>query len=166
MKTFIFSLVFSISLFAAQNAKNLDILKMNNKFNGLILVTTDNNWKNKWETSSDEIPKFNETKKIKKGQHLSILTFFSNPKVNQSVADIICDIQLVKPNGEYEVNEKNVTCFKGTLKGPTHNVYLAGPVLEFVGEKSDPKGKWVINITLKDNIGNASVSLKSSFELK
>ncbi len=95
-----------------------------------------------------------------------MLTFFANPKLTEKgVADVTCDIDVVKPDGTSSVHQVDAVCFRGDLGGPATNVYLSAPILNFVGEPNDPAGKWLVHITLKDNIRRVSLPLKTSFTL-
>ena len=136
------------------------------RFGGWLVVTSDSDWQAKWETSPDTVPRFTEAKTVARGKTIFILTFFGNPKLTESgEADVTCDIDVVKPNGTSSVHQVDVVCFRGALRGPTTNVYLSAPILNFVGESNDPIGKWSVRVTLKDNIRHVSLPLKTSFTL-
>lgn len=143
-----------------------DARKMQNGFGGWLLVTSDNDWQAKWETQPDTTPHFSQAENITKGEPVYVLTFFSNPGLDdQGAADISCDIDLHKPDGSASFEENDATCFKGALKGEPGYLYLSAPVIKFIGEQNDPDGTWQVNITLKDNIGHTSLPLKTSFIL-
>jgi hypothetical protein len=69
-------------------------------FGGSVLVTSDADWREKWNTPAETVPEFKEAKSIPRGKHIFVLTFFANPQLsNESSADITCDINIVKPDG-------------------------------------------------------------------
>ena len=57
-------------------------------------------------------------------------------------------------------------CFKGEIKGSTYNIYLAEPVMNFIGEPTDPIGMWTVEVTLKDNIRKVVLPMKTTFTLE
>jgi hypothetical protein len=135
-------------------------------FGGWLLVTSDADWKQKWETSPDTVPRFAEAHMVARGKHVFVLTFFANAKLTDTgEADVTCDIDVIRPDGSSNVHQVGAVCFRGQLKGAPTNVYLSAPVVDFVGEPKDPAGKWLIQIALKDNIRDVSLSLRTSFTL-
>lgn len=68
-------------------------------------------------------------------------------------------------DGTSSVHQTDAVCFHGELEGTVTNVYLSAPILDFVGEESDPGGKWFVYVTLKDNNRHVSLPLKTSFIL-
>lgn len=144
-----------------------DARKVQNGFGGMLLVTADDDWQTKWETQPDAIPHFTTAEAVAKGKPVYALAFFSNPKLNDhGDADISCDIELRKPDGSASFRQTDATCFKGALKGQPNYLYRSAPVIKFIGEQGDPYGTWQVSITLKDNIGNISLPLKTSFILQ
>lgn len=144
-----------------------DARKAQNGFGGWLLVTADDDWKTKWETQTDATPRFSMAATVAKGKPVYVLTFFSNPKLDeQGGADISCDIDLRKPDGSASFQQTDATCFKGALKGQPNYLYLSAPVIRFIGEQEDPYGAWQISITLKDNVGRTNLPLKTSFILQ
>lgn len=53
--------------------------KTENGFSGMLLVTPDTDWEQKWNTPPDTIPHFRTAKVVRVGERLVILTFFVNP---------------------------------------------------------------------------------------
>jgi hypothetical protein len=94
------------------------------------------------------------------------LTFFANPALGDcGVADVTCDLRVVRPDGSTSINEQNATCFRGQVKGNPMNLYLSGPVLGFVGEPSDIAGIWKVEVILKDNRRKVELPLTTFFKL-
>jgi len=145
---------------------NTDSRKSLNGFGGWLLVTPDADWRAKWETPSTTTPRFNEAKAVSRGKKVFVLTFFANPRLDSArSADVSCDIEIRRPNGTASTH-KGAVCFKGSPAGDPRNMYLCAPVIEFVGEPKDPAGEWVVQITVRDNIGQVSLPLKTSFVLE
>lgn len=135
-------------------------------FGGWLVVTSDADWKQKWETSPNTVPRFTEAHKVAQGKHVFILTFFANAKLTAAgEADVTCDIDVIRPDGSSSVHQVGAVCFRGQLKGAVTNLYLSAPILDFVGEPKDPVGKWLVRITLRDNVRHVSLPLRTSFTL-
>lgn len=140
--------------------------KVKNNFGGWLLVTSDINWKSKWETPSDTVPIFNESKKVHVGEKIVILTFFVNPKIkNGNMTHVLCSIKVTRPDNTVAVNYKGVTCLEGVLQGNQNNIMLSPVIINFSGEESDPLGEWVVEVTINDVIGKTILNLRNSFIL-
>lgn len=135
--------------------------------NGMLLVTPDADWKEKWNTPSSVTPHFNTAKDVARGGRLFVLTFLANPGVDgQGMANVTCDLEVVRPDGTRSSFQDGVDCFKAKLQGPPTNVYLAAPVVVFTGDPGDPAGVWTVRVTLRDNVRHVNVPLEAAFELK
>jgi hypothetical protein len=134
-------------------------------FGGLLVVTPDEDWEEKWNTPT-EGAEFSHTSAVARGGKLFILTMFTNPRVDDSgAAHLTLDIDVKRPDGSSSTHAEDAVCFQGTFSGPPHNVYLCGPVIGFVGEPSDPAGTWSVQITLTDMNRKVSMPLATRFEL-
>ena len=143
-----------------------DDSKVVDGFGGIVLVTSDVDWKEKWETPSDTTPVFNRVKEVHRGKKLFVLIFFANPlQDSNGQADVSCDIDSTRPNGTISTHQTDIACFKGLLKGDPHNTRLATRVIGFVGDPGDPAGEWQFHITLRDNVRHVALPLKTSFVL-
>jgi len=143
-----------------------DARKVVEGFGGWLLVTSDVDWQQKWETPSNAVPRFTEANSIARGNPIFVLTFFSNPQLSASgEADVTCDIDVTRPDGTSSAHQVDATCFRGTLKPDRRHVYLAAPIIGFIGEPNDPAGQWVVRVTLKDTVRHVVVPLKTSFVL-
>jgi len=132
-------------------------------FCGQLIVTPDD-WKKKWATPVTTAPRFTELKTVKRGQHLSVLTFYANPMLRKGVADVTCDIDIVRPNGA-ATHLPEAVVHHGPIGDPSL-VFLSPQVVDFVGENDDPAGRWNIRVTLHDNVRRATVPLSTHFVLK
>lgn len=148
-------------------APETEFRKTKQDFGGWLVVTPDADWEQKWQTSPTTIPRFKTSDRVKKGQNLTILILFVNPAVDANgSADVTCELQSIRPDGSFSINEKNVVCFRGKLQGDPHNIRLAAPVVKYVGEDKDLPGKWTIRVTLTDNQRRVRLPLKTSFTLQ
>ena len=140
--------------------------KTKNDFAGVLLVTPDTDWERKWNTPPDTIPYFREARTVKVGEELVILTFFVNPKADgNGDANVLCSIKTTRPNGTVSVDEKNIPCMKGKVLGNPNNIRLSPAAINFVGEKSDPLGKWVVEVGIHDVNRNTTLQLRTQFTL-
>src|SRR4051812_41302456 len=51
-------------------------------FGGSLIVTTDEDWKAKWDTPPENAPSFNKADVVPYGKKVFALSFFSNPKLD------------------------------------------------------------------------------------
>ncbi|MBF0398005.1 MAG: hypothetical protein HQK78_14590 [Desulfobacterales bacterium] len=90
--------------------------KVKENFATWLLVTSDSDWHKKWETPPDTIPHFNETKKMKKGEEIFILSFFVNTKTDFSNnAHVLCSLRVTRPDGTLSVKQENIVCIKDKI---------------------------------------------------
>jgi hypothetical protein len=138
-----------------------------NGVGGWLLVTPDEDWEAKWNTPAENIPEFKEADTVAIGQHLFILIFIASPtRAKSGDVNVTCDIEVQRPDHTYSTREKNLACLKGHLHGPQSTLYLSEQILGFVGEKTDPSGKWLGRIVLKDTVKHVIIPLETSFTLQ
>jgi hypothetical protein len=141
-----------------------DAVKSRDGFNAMLLITSDPDWHDEWNTPSTHIPHFNESHTVKTGGELNILSFFSNPLLDQNgFASISCDFSVIRPDGSFSVNEKSFECFKTKLETDPTNLYLSVASLKFVSEETDPKGIWKVEVVMRDLNRGVELTLKDSF---
>jgi hypothetical protein len=141
--------------------------KTKNDFAGVLLVTPDTDWEQKWNTPPDTIPYFREAKTVRVGENLVILTFFVNPKTDKDGnAKVICSIKTTRPNGTVSIDQGNIPCLTGKPLGNQNNIRLSPAVINFVGEKNDPLGKWLVEVDIQDLNRNTTLKLKTHFILE
>ena len=137
------------------------------EFGGALSITSDPDWKEKWNTPAETTPVFKEAKVVAQGEKVFVLTFFANPGLSADhEVNITCDLKVTRPDGTASTNQRDTVCFQGRIQGAPNNLYLAAPVIGFVGEPNDPVGVWTVDITLKDNVRKVIMPLKSTFVLK
>ena len=141
--------------------------KVKDDFGGLLLVTPDLNWQKKWETSSESVPYFNEAKSVKVGEKIVILSFFTNPKLNEKKeAHVLCSIKVTRPDNTESTNYKNITCIKGKPQTPPNYIFLSPAIINYSGETTDPLGTWVVEVSINDVFRKTVLNLKTSFKLE
>lgn len=145
-------------------APNTESRKSVKGFGGWLIVT-DGDWRKKWETSTSTIPRFTEVRTVSRGQRICVLTFYSNPLLERGIADITCDIDILRPNGT-SVHQADAECYRGPIRESPQHVFISSQVIDFVGEGDDPAGRWIVRINLKDNVRHVSVPLSNSFVLR
>lgn len=148
-----------------QPVSNTDARKNINEFGASLIITSDADWENKWNTPAETSPKFRTVEKLKIGEQATLLIFFANPKLDSAGSvDVTCDVKITRPNN-LTTDNRGLKGFTGQLIGPVTNTFLTETVIRFVGEKSDPLGEWVVDVTVHDNNRHVSIPLKSKFTL-
>lgn len=134
---------------------------------GMLLVTPDADWREKWDTPASNIPKFKEATSVPRGKQVFILTFFANPKLDaEGRANLKCDFDITRPDGSASLHQADLSCFEGASKGNPYNMRLSAPAIGFTGDPGDPAGTWTVRVVLKDKVGNTVLPLKTSFVLE
>jgi|SRR5580704_4755331 hypothetical protein len=133
---------------------------------GWLLVTSDEDWEAKWNTPNETIPAFTEASTVAVGKHVFILSFVANPtRSKQGDVNVTCDFQIERPN-RVITHQNDIECLRGKPLGSEGTLYLTKQIVGFVGEKEDPKGKWIVRITIKDLNRPVSIPLETSFTLQ
>ena len=146
--------------------ENTENKKSINGFGGWLLITSDQDWKEKWQSPESVFPQFTTAKQINLGDTITILTLYINPQTDlNNRIRLSCDIKVTRPDGTRSYDETDVECANEELIGPSSNVRLAYVVIDFIAEFSDPYGIWTIEVVLKDLNAKIEIPLKNSFEL-
>lgn len=141
-----------------------DAQKSKDGFGGWLLITDDPDWEAKWNTPEHEIPHYREASSVRVGQNIVALIFISNPaKDADGYVKVTCDLRMVRPDGTQSLAQSGVPCMVGHLPGNPLSIFLAEPVVGFLGEPSDPVGEWTFFVTLDDTNRRARLELKASF---
>ena len=143
-----------------------DSRKVVNDFGAWLLVTPDLNWQEKWDTPPDTIPYFNEADTVRVGDKLVILTFFTNPSLDeQRNAEVKCTLSVKRPDGTMSVSPQKFDCLNGNVSGNPRYVMLSPAVIMFTAEESDPAGIWTVYVTLEDRKRRTLIELKTTYNL-
>jgi hypothetical protein len=138
-----------------------------NDFAGWLLVTSDQDWQERWEKPTGPAPSFTEAKTATVGERLFTLIIFGNPELDTNrSASIRCDIRVTRPNGTRSIDAKDIVCFSGRIDGNPGALFLSQPIIAYVGEPKDPKGEWIVEVRLQDVIRKTHLDLKTSFNLQ
>jgi hypothetical protein len=81
-------------------------------------------------------------------------------------ANVRCDFRILAPTGKVSLEQKDVSCFAGTVQGSPYALRLSAPVVEFSGDPEDPPGTWTIEVMLRDVMRNVELPLRTTFELQ
>jgi hypothetical protein len=139
-----------------------DSQKSSKGFGGMILLTPDADWEEKW--ARPETPQFTTTDKVETGGNVVALVFFTNPALDKhGHMRILCDIRLTRPDGSVSTNVKDEVCAEGPIQGDPHDVRLVEDLMGFIGEATDAPGVWTFEYKLTDAVRDASVQVKASF---
>ena len=145
-----------------------DSARSRDGFSAMVLITPDMNWQEKWDTPPETVPHFSEAKEVGSGGELAILTFLANPKVDPAtgMTGVVCDFIVLRPDGSDSTGELDMPCFKVKLPGNPKSVYLSAASLKYVAEPTDPRGTWVVLVTVKDRLRGVEIPLRTSFVVK
>lgn len=145
---------------------NSDNMKSIKGFGGWLLITSDADWEEKWNTPTYVSPNFNEASNVSYGQKLTILTFFINPKVSdQGTINITCGVNIIRPDNKVSVDNQNIECLKDIVIENPRNVHLSPIVIDYIGEEGDPPGEWIVEVNINDINRGASIPLRNTFIL-
>jgi hypothetical protein len=104
--------------------------KTRNGFSGMLLVTPDTDWEQKWNTPPDTIPRFRSAKNVQVGERLVVLTFFANPQQDESKnVNVVCSIKAIRPDNTISVDEKDIPCLKGELRDDPKYIRLSPAII-------------------------------------
>ena len=138
----------------------------NNAFSGWLLVTSDQDWREKWNSPEESVPTFNETREVRLGEKITILTFYRNPQPDEhGQIHLRCDLTITKPDDSLSYHRENMECANEKLQGDPRNLRLTYVIIDFIGEIGDPYGEWTIEVILHDENSGMEIPLQTDFEL-
>ena len=151
-----------------QRSPDSESQKSKSGFGGLLVITKDQDWKEKWNTPPETKPEFSTTSRVKIGERITTLIFLINPLRDQEgLTNVRCDIRVTRPDGTLSADEKDLECFKRVVPNEhIRNVHLAAPYIGWIGEPGDPLGEWVIQVWLTDKNRGVTLDLKIRFTLE
>lgn len=143
-----------------------EAMKSKNDFAGMVIVTTDEDWQEKWNTPPETQPSFTKAETVPYGKKVFVLIFFANPKLDgHGRADVECDLKITAPTGRVSLAQEQLSCFAGRLKGAPHHLYLSDPTVVFSGDPGDPVGAWEVQVRLRDRRRGVELPLRTTFGL-
>lgn len=116
----------------------------------VVLITSDADWLEKWNTPASNIPQFTTASQLKAGQTATLLIFFSGLVPAEGRLKALCTIKIRKPNGVTDGLPESV-CYDQMSLGQRKNVLLADARVEFRAEAGDPEGLWLFRVILRDS---------------
>jgi hypothetical protein len=146
---------------------NTDYRKTKNDFAAWLLVTSDIDWQEKWNTPPETVPRFNEADRLKVGERVVILTFFVNPKTDEiNNAKVLCSLKVIRPDSTVSIEQSNIPCLVGEMRGNPNYVRMSPAVIQFTGEETDPLGEYVVEVSVSDVLRKTTLDLKTKFTLE
>ncbi|MET0290826.1 MAG: hypothetical protein ABW136_00585 [Steroidobacteraceae bacterium] len=153
--------------FAASAADETASRRAPDGFAASMLLTSDADWRAKWNTPTSTTPEFTRVDSVKRGTPIWLLVFFANAKTDAAgAAQITCDIRFTRPDGKIALDQKDVSCLRGKLGSSPRNVFLAAQNIEFNGDAGDPTGTWQVGVTVRDRLRGTGLPLFTTFTLR
>lgn len=135
-------------------------------FGGWLLVTADPEWRAHWDRPPKRRPSLSEARYVGYGERLTILAFYTNPATTaDGRIDIRCSVRVIRPDGTVATEASDSRCASPEPTGDLQAARISWAVIDYVGEKQDPPGQWVVEMTLTDAVRDVSLSLKTDFIL-
>lgn len=135
-------------------------------FSGWLLITSDQDWKDKFDREESGLPQLTTVNEIGLGEQITILTLYKNPQTDASNRiNLKCDVKITRPDGSFSYDETNLECGSEELIGPAENIRRTYLVIDFIAELGDPYGFWTIEVVLSDENAKITIPLKKNFEL-
>lgn len=132
-------------------------------FKVVVLVTTDADWREKWNSSSDSVPHFGGPGVMKSGDTATVLTLFSNPRLKNGQAALHCDLTVINPDGTSDRHPPQ-PCFEGPIPGGPHSLHMAGLEIGFQVSPTDLSGLHGFEIGVTDVHAGVRVPVKVAVE--
>ena len=141
----------------AENIKSKDSF-------GAQLWFTDASFAEAW--SKPQVPQVEPIKIAKRGQHYMIAVIFAGAKADASGnAKVRYDYHLRGPDQKTDLSEKNLVAWHKAC--PAAKVMqLAEQCVAIEFDPKDPAGHYDLDVTVRDEVTNVSLSLHTSFDLK
>jgi hypothetical protein len=133
-------------------------------FGAMLVITAQSDWQAQWDGSTDAFPDFPPASEVSLGGKLHILTFLTNPQLGLgNRADVRCDLQVLRPDGSFSVNQRDIVCYDGLIGSKPGQVYLAAPTMTFLAEPTDLRGEWTVRVFLRDRPRGVELPLEAKF---
>lgn len=140
--------------------------KTSEGFGGWLLVTADPEWKAHWDRPPKGRPSLPEARYVSYGERLTILAFYTNPaKAQDGRIDIRCSVRVIRPDGTVATEASDSRCASPEPTGDLQAARISWAVIDYVGEKQDPPGQWVVEMKLTDAVRDVSLELETDFIL-
>ena len=148
-------------------AAESDSSKSIDGFSGMLLVTPDQDWADKWNTSPQTVPHFSSANEVVDGNTLFMLTFFAGAgRDSTGKTNVLCDFSMIRPDGSKSIEQTDAPCFQVELEEDSNSTFMAPAVVGYLAEPTDQRGTWTFRMTLKDKVRGVELPLKASFLVK
>jgi hypothetical protein len=129
-------------------------------FSGLLIVSSDTDWQQRWDVPGDDMPDFNTTGSVKRGDKVVVLAFAGDaqPGADGNV-DVRCEIAVRGPDGRIVAGQADAVC----LAGAPHHIVMTQVQVEFLAEDADPRGAYLVEYVLHDRVRGVSLPLRVKF---
>lgn len=140
--------------------------KTSDGFGGWLLVTADPDWRTHWDRPPKGRPSLSEARYVSYGERLTILAFYTNPATTpDGRIDIRCSVRVIRPDDTIATEASDSQCASPEPRGDLQAARISWAVIDYVGEKGDPPGQWVVEMTLTDAVRGVSLALETDFIL-
>ena len=113
------------------------------------VITSDNDWQEKWFTPRQNVPNFETADTLRPGDMATLLTFFSGAAQKDGTTLLKCDVEVITPTGETQTFQTD-ECAPTKLSGPPTDVYLTRLNIDLGATPEDPPGKLTFRIVITD----------------
>jgi hypothetical protein len=137
--------------------------KSSQGFGAMLLNTSESDWYGTWHRP--DVPHHMDVEPVRKGGQIVTMIFIANPAPGpDGGVYVLCDLKVVKPDGTHAHGVEGQPCLWGILLGQPGDPHLARFAHTFIGEEGDPTGTWKVNVTVRDEVRDVAIELRTSFE--
>lgn len=135
-------------------------------FGGWLVVTPDPDWKDEWDAPPRDVPGLETARYVDYGDRLTILACYTNPATDaDGRIHVRCDVRVTRPDGTVASRAADRRCASPAGEGDLQALRLSWLVVEYVGERSDATGQWLVEVTIIDAVRGVSIPLRADFVL-
>jgi hypothetical protein len=127
----------------------------------LVLITSDTDWLEKWNTPASSIPQFSTAKELKTGEAATVLVLLSGLTPANGRLKALCAIEIRQPDGVIQAVPETA-CYDEMSLGQRKNMLMADARVEFKVEQGDPDGLWLFRIIVKDAFSSSRTASEVS----
>jgi len=137
--------------------------KSSRGFGAMLLNTSESDWYGKWHTP--DVPHLMHAEPVVKGGQIVTMIFIANPAPGpDGGVYVLCDLNVQRPDGTHAHGVDGQPCLWGILLGNPGDPHLARFAHTFIGEEGDPPGTWKVIVTVRDEVRDVTLELRTSFE--
>jgi hypothetical protein len=140
-----------------------DNMKSKDGFGAQLFLTENARFFDDW--NKPETPKLNPTQVARRNVPIFVAIIFADPAVDAAAqAKVSCRVVVRKPDGKIYA-EENPVGLSGKYLVPPHNLQLAQQHVGIRIEPKDPAGIYAVEATVRDDIRNVELHLKTTFKV-